>query len=34
MPWAPTKASAQKGVGFWNITLTVYWSIFSTMTSV
>ena len=33
MPRVPTKASAQNGVGLWNITFTVYWSIFSTLTS-
>ena len=33
MPGAPTKASAQNGVGCSNFTMTVYWSTFSTMTS-
>ena len=33
MPRVPTKASAQNGVGLANFTMTVYWSTFSTMTS-
>ena len=33
MPRTPTKASAQKGVGFSKVTLTVWLSIFSTLTS-
>ena len=33
MPAGPTKASAQNGVGWLNFTITVYGSIFSTVTS-